>query len=196
MQPDVVVQGKRLKNCAQLVIRVRALTQNIEAQIDFRESWDANFGHSCIKACRSWPWISAPRDASIAKASFRVRPLCRFRRPPAGTCAIPSATFPTPKRPNPGGRAWRRHLPSANESWDRGLRARGLCAAWLPRRQADFPCNKSSPNYPDNRRYRDPLSARARLTLALRRGGFQGRQACNRNNSALEHSWDSRPELF
>jgi hypothetical protein len=40
------MQGECLKDGAKLVISIRALAQNVEAQIDFREGWDANFDHS------------------------------------------------------------------------------------------------------------------------------------------------------
>ena len=43
---EFVVQGNRLKNRPQFVVFVRALPQNVQAQIDFREGWDAHLGHS------------------------------------------------------------------------------------------------------------------------------------------------------
>jgi len=45
-KPEFIVQRDGLKNRAQLVISIGALPQNIQAQIDFRERWDANLGHS------------------------------------------------------------------------------------------------------------------------------------------------------
>ena len=45
-KPEFIVQGNRLKNRPQFVISIRALPQNVQAQIDFREGWDADLGHS------------------------------------------------------------------------------------------------------------------------------------------------------
>jgi len=40
------VQGDRLKNRPQFVVPIGALPQNVQAQIDLGEGWDANRGHS------------------------------------------------------------------------------------------------------------------------------------------------------
>ena len=45
-KPEFIVQGNRLKSRPQFVISIRALPQNVQAQIDFREGWDADLGHS------------------------------------------------------------------------------------------------------------------------------------------------------
>ena len=45
-KPEFIVQGNRLKNRSQFVVFIRALPQNVQAQIDLREGWDANLAHS------------------------------------------------------------------------------------------------------------------------------------------------------
>src|SRR5258707_2539618 len=84
-------------------------------------------GMRWITVSRRWRWIFEPRYVSIARASFRVRRLYRFRGRRAASGAIPPETFPIRRRPVHFGRALRRERRDANEWWRRGVRARRLC---------------------------------------------------------------------
>jgi hypothetical protein len=44
-EPQFIVQRNNLKNRAQFMKTIRALSQNVQAEIDFCVRWDADFRH-------------------------------------------------------------------------------------------------------------------------------------------------------
>jgi hypothetical protein len=50
-QQQFVMQGDGLKDSAEFVIAVGALTKDVQAQIDFRERWDSDFAHANYSTC-------------------------------------------------------------------------------------------------------------------------------------------------
>src|SRR5205823_2387273 len=53
-EAKLVLQRNRLKNGAEFVKTVRALAENFQAQVNFREGWDANFRHGLCQGFSIW----------------------------------------------------------------------------------------------------------------------------------------------
>src|SRR5580658_1290800 len=99
------MQGNGLKDGAEFVVAVAALAQNIQAQIDFRERWNADFAHAaywglascgtdfCATRCLVCPTFfssSAILSLSMSAGSERRHSVSDFSHSAAASSLRPS----------------------------------------------------------------------------------------------------------
>src|ERR1700682_1159426 len=48
-QAQIIVKGNGLKDGAEFVVGVRALAENVQPEINFREGWDSDFAHALLR---------------------------------------------------------------------------------------------------------------------------------------------------
>src|ERR1700722_830014 len=114
------MQGDGLKDGAELVITVGALAEDVQAQIDFRECWDADFAHAdystcparfywclascgtdfCATRCLVWPTFlssSAILSVSMSAGSERRHSESDFSHSAAASSVRPSLEYTSPR---------------------------------------------------------------------------------------------------
>src|SRR5712671_3946226 len=87
-EPQFIMERNGLKDSADFVVRIGALAEDVQAQVDFGERWDSDFAHAAIAAWLPGPKTSGLRDASFDRASFRFRRFSRFPHQQAERDAI------------------------------------------------------------------------------------------------------------
>ena len=49
-EPQFIMERNGLKDGAEFVVRIGALAEDVQAQVDFGERWDSDFAHAAIAA--------------------------------------------------------------------------------------------------------------------------------------------------